>query len=689
MPKKLCCCGKTCKEGFPTACCKAPSRSCLGKSVYIETDVYIKFYCNPRGQQLIWTCNNGTQEPINFETEKWRLKLTHTLDDNDTAPTLPLQNVPSGTSPFDNPSILFIDDIEVYETLSGIDSLGYVGAYGAVGGMVDGIYYQNYTTNGGNFPFYSKCRKCVDICDANEQIKGCENISYFDALGVLHTDLCGLFVPTSAFPPQGYYEIISCDDCCTTTPPWNSEIYDYKNLNVEKYHACDPCNEGNKFAGVRPGYAPLTGRFNLGARATNLISDFGSTPVVDNDISLSNSSWEFEFIPLYEGQEPKLNLQLLSAYFGCNQNFARSIIFEARRPIIGGENLLFGTSSPSTASPVWVSSPYPNAGGFVNPGLCGYVDVIETPYILPENTFEGIPIPITCPCGPLKCSTVTPPWPTCVNEVTSGNPRSTILKNCNCVCGNTGTCHCFYHISTNPWKQQNARPHQLHIELGVGYRNTLNCGDSIEMDYWEQLYYTDPFSGVVQGVNRHVNDVNGNLVSNPTWYSVFENFNLFNGEWSYYGQGMKINLVYTRNSIPYEEYNYENHQNTSSNCFAESSAFGKEYVNYTADGHPSLGQYSSYYEGEYLLSQASVWTPNISGASVNYNGLTSGTPPPSSPVNLNDFNKCYPFRVASNNGSNLINFPSIPASMGFTFLNRAPYSYNYSYGEIKATVTGL
>jgi hypothetical protein len=688
MPKKLCCCGKICKEGYPTSCCKAPSRSCSGKSVYIETDVYVKFYCNPLGQQLIWNCNNGTREPVNFETEKWRLKLTHTLNDDDTAPELPLQNVPNGTSPFDNPNILFVDDIQVYEVFSGVDVLGYVGANGAVGGMVDGIYYQNYTTNGGNFPFYSKCKKCVDVCDANEKLKGCVNISYVDALGVLHTNLCGLFVPTSTFPPQGYYEIVSCGDCCTTTPPWNTELIDYNNLNVETYHACDPCNEGNKFAGVRAGLAPLTGKFNIGSRATTVSSLFGSSFVVDNDISLLNSSWEFEFIPLYDGQEPKLNLQLLSAYLGCNQNQNAPILFEARFPVIGGENLLFGTSSTSTAVPVWINSPYPAAGGSINPGLCGYVDVIETTYFLPENTFEGIPAPITCPCGPLRCSTSPPPLPSCVNELTSGNPRSTILKNCSCSCGTAGSCHCFYHTSTDPWKQENARPHQLHIELGVGYRNTLSCGDSIEMDFWEQLYYTDPFSGIVQGIDRHINDINGELVSNPNWYSAFENG--IGGEYSYYGQGMKISLVYTRNSIPYENYNYETHSNSNSNCFAENSATGKEYINYTADGHPSLGQYDSYYEGEYLLSQASVWTPNISGASVNYSGFTPGTPPPSSPVKLEDFYKCYPFRVPSlGTGVGLINFPAIPSSMGFNFLNRAPYAYDYSYGEIKATVTGL
>ena len=84
MPRKACCCVNN-QISWPTSCCKPPENNCAGSSINISVDFYVKFFCEPNGNILIWKCANQEQYPIEFETEHWRMNLTYTLSEDDVA----------------------------------------------------------------------------------------------------------------------------------------------------------------------------------------------------------------------------------------------------------------------------------------------------------------------------------------------------------------------------------------------------------------------------------------------------------------------------------------------------------------------------------------------------------------------------------------------------------------------------
>jgi hypothetical protein len=205
-------------------------------------------------------------------------------------------------------------------------------------------------------------------------------------------------------------------------------------------------------------------------------------------------------------------------------------------------------------------------------------------------------------------------------------------------------------------------------------------------------------------VPRDLTTTDGKLVNNPEWYNGIGTI-----DYAFYGQGMKMHLVYTRNSIPYESYNFENHDK-GTNCFAASwrpqsgdlgTQINKPYQNYPPPQHPSYSEYSGVvYEGEYALSKVSGWYPVVSGYETNYLGFTSGSfnpfnafSPITPPVSVEDFNRCYPFRFPQGGPGQttfaISNFPRIisdnPAALPF-YINLGTLAYNYSYGELTTLV---
>jgi hypothetical protein len=701
MPKKVCCCN-SCRTGYPTSCCKAPARVCEDQDVSITLDFYVKFYCRPNGGTLQWRCQNGATVPLNIQTEKWRLNFTYRISRFDTVPPLPrIGN--------DFLNALKINTLQPLVTAS--SSQTWFGGYGYLGGVVQGDVYDRPP---GQQPIYSRCPKCVDVCDENNQLKGCERISYIDNQTQERVERCGIFKPDGGgFGNFGFFELVECSDCCYFgNAPDIYEKYNYIPLNTEEYHACDLCDDGTVLSDS------MEGSFNYGVYPATVFDELTgvSFKVTDFDLSLrDNSTWNFEFIPLFEGQQSKLDISLLSMHWGCSTqgvndqyNTEYPSTFNALT-----NNFLFNSDTRPFPLRSWIDSPYVNTG-IANPGLSGSVDIIEDTYIKPETTLDDF-INLLCPCTPFECRTTSASQ--CINEILP-RPRPKRFINCNCDCFRPYSCYSLFHLNPSPFdgfnnlnpSQSGSRPHQIDFEIGIGYRDTLPCGDEITMDFWESLYRLDFLANTQTEVPRDVTSTDGKTVNNPEWYDALANFPT--PEYAFYGQGMKMHLVYTRNSIPYESYNFENHEK-GTNCFAASWRseptpggapfidINKPYQNYPPPQHPSYSQYNGVvYEGEYALSKVSGWYPVVSGYETNYLGFTSGSfnpfnafSPITPPVSVEDFNRCYPFRFPQGGLGQttfaISNFPRIisdnPASFPF-YINRGTLAYNYSYGELTALV---
>jgi hypothetical protein len=676
-----------------------PARVCEGQDVSITLDFYVKFYCRPNGGILQWRCQNGSTVPLDIQTEKWRLNFTYRISRFDTIPPLPFLGN-------DALNAIKLNTLQAYQTAS--SSQTWFGGYGYLGGIVPGDFYDRTP---GTQPIYARCPNCVDECDINNKLKGCERISYIDNDTQERVDACGVFDSAGGgFGNFGTFQIVECSDCCYFGEnPWLLQKYNYTPLNTQTYHACDLCNDGTVLS------ESMEGSFNYGVEPATIFDDVtGITfKVTDFDLSLrDNSTWSFEFIPLFEGQESKLNISLLSMHWGCSVN-GISQVYNPEYPETFNaltNNYLFNSDTRPFPLRSWLNTPY-TISGSPNPGLCGFVDIIDGSYINPETTVEDLNA-LNCPCGQFQCTTTSTQQ--CTNDVVP-QPRPKRIINCNCVCETQGTCFSLFHVNSSPFDgvnslnpaQTGSRPHQIDFEIGIGFRDTLPCGDQVTMDFWESLYRLDFLSNTQTPVSRHLTSTDGKIVNNPEWYNALANFP--SPDYAFYGQGMKMHLVYTRNSIPYEDYNYETHEQ-GTNCFAASwrpqpgdlnAQINKPYQNYPPPQHPSYSEYDGVvYEGEYALSKVSGWYPVVSGYETNYLGFTSGSfnpfgafSPITPPVSVQDFNRCYPFRFPQGGlGQTTLavtNFPRIisdnPASFPF-YINRGTLAYNYSYGEITALV---
>jgi len=709
MPKKVCCCGSTCSTGYPTSCCKVPSKSCEGKDINITLDFYVKFYCKPNGGTLQWRCNDGTVTPLEFETEKWRLNFTYRISRFDTFPFFPKL----GNDPL---NAVKLNTIQNYGVEPANQNLTWYGGYGYLGGIVPGSFFDRPQ---GTQNIYAQCPNCTDQCDANNLIKGCVRGSYIDDETQERIDVCGVFDGQGGgFGNFGNLQILNCADCCYFgTNPWIPQKFNYTALNEEPYHACDLCNDGSVLS------ESLEGSFNYGVLPCIIQDDITGLTLKHTDFDLSlrdTSTWNFEFIPSYEGQESKLDISLLSLHWGCSteavpQNY--SVEYPPTwNPLT--YNYLFQSNTRPEPLRSWINNPYADVIGEPNPLLVGNVDIVESVYISPPTTVEGFAgIVLSCPCGIGQCTTSVFSQH-CANDVVP-QPRPRRIVNCNCDCETYGSCFSLFHLNPSPFDgppangippfSSGSRPHQIDVELGIGFRDTLPCGDQVNMDFWESLYRLDFLANTQTFVPRHVTTIDGKIVNNPEWYrGVVPNF-----EYAFYGQGMKMNLVYTRNSIPYEKYNHEWHDDSGSNCAplstiqSEPGVKNKPYQNYPPPEHPSFGRYGGViYEGEYALTSVSGWYPVVRGYETNYLGFTGGSfnpfnafSPVTPPVSTQAFDRCYPFRFPQQGQQGMgqttfavSNFPRIisdPPSSFSRYINRGTLAYNYSYGELTATVSAI
>ena len=688
MPKKACCCNQI---SWPTSCCKPPEASCVGSDINISVDIYVKFYCQPNGNILIWKCSNGSQNPIDFETEHWRMTLTYSLSQDDVAP-----KIPSLTYEGD-----YSNTYNYYENIGGTANPSWGASYWGAFGFVGGFVRRNlYGSTAGEFPVKGSCAKCVDPCDSSGQINGCKTFSYSDDTGQIITG-CGLPVQYQLFPPLYYYIVVNCEDCCNQNP--NDDI----DLSA-KYNACDTCHIG--------GLLREDGTYALGVKTIE--GGTYSNNVLDTDLALRDgTSWSFEFIPSYDGHVSKLNIELLSCHFGCSTN---SNMYVSAPLAVYGETVHLTDFYP-TLNPI--PRYYDNICvdnqlcgiSLANPNLIDKVCLTMNQYYNPPVTMG-----VTCrnlpPCGciaggPNGCNGSPGEVTGGVGGGFGGTPNRYFLTDCGCTCGDPYSCHRWFHRSADP--DEIRRPHELNLELGIGYRDVSPCGDHIEMDFYEELYLKDLFDPSVEPIKieKVLTSSNGNRYVNPEWITgVFSAGaeEIFSG-YNYYSQGLRMKLTYTRNSIPYEKYVYNN---VGDNCVPVTSVGGitgftaqnKIYPEYPKQGHPNMFEHpQGIYEGEYALSKISYWTPSVNAT---YDVTTAPAPPggwaiggtygtqqENPPVDVSAFNRCYPFNTPflssfinvypfSTFDSNLTIDTDDPiAKQGY------PITYRYSYGDITAIVT--
>jgi len=686
MPKKACCCNQI---SWPTSCCKPPEASCVGSDINISVDIYVKFYCQPNGNILIWNCSNGSQNSIEFEMEHWRLTLTYSLSEDDVAPKIPslTYQTRSGTYNY------YVNEGGTANPSWGVS---YWGAFGYVGGFVDQRLYGN---TAGEFPINGGCQKCIDPCDAAGKIKGCKNFSYSDDTGQIITG-CGIPFQYQLFPPLYYYTVVNCDACCNES---YETLYDNIDLSA-KYNACDNCGFG--------GSGRANGAYALGVKTID--GGTYSNNALDTNISLrDDASWSFEFIPSYDGHISKLNIDLLSCHFGCSTS-SNMYLYDAFIGYVYKETEHLTDFYP-TLNPIpryydnICLFDYDSCGiSSANPNLVDQVCLTMTQYYNPPTT-----IGLTCsnlpPCGciaggPNNCNGN-------VGEITQGFyiPNRYFLTNCGCTCEDKYSCYRWFHRSADP--DQIRRPHELSIELGIGYRDVIPCGDHVEMDFYEELYFTDVFDpdALPIKIEKVLTSSNGVKYVNPEWTQgvLSAGAEEFINGYNYYSQGMRMKLTYTRNSIPHEKYVYNNVEN---NCVPTTIAGGitgftaqnKIYPEYPKQGHPNMFEHpQGIYEGEYALSKISYWTPSVN-ATVD---IASAPPPPGGwargqtygkqqedpPVDVSAFNRCYPFNTPFlsqeiyiypyNNAGALLNTNNPISKQAY------PITYQYSYGDITAIVT--
>lgn len=659
---------------------------------------------------MTWKCQNGQQYPIDFETEHWRLNLSYTLSKNDVAPPIPKLT-----------SQVFSDCFEnwINSNKKGTSSKTYYGAGGYVGGFVNNAYYTN--TGEGSISPLGTCLKCVDECDQSLLVKNCEQYSFEDEYGGLHTG-CGIRYSNGGGFGNGslpYWLKVNCGDCCFETV---STINDIVNYETDEYHACDKCNFGqeNKGGGLYP-----TGCYYIGVDTVEGFtagfppSEYG---IITTDISLRDgASWTFDFIPSYEGHESKLTIELLSCSFGCN-NWGQKL----------GDPFGYYTPSASSVPPYKTTSnieigyqnisyfpdpPYQACDGCINPNLVNLVCATGSQYYNPPywatpvcNTPNGLDC--DAGCGFNGCQDGTPvtivggtaPYP-----LFGGNPNKFILTECGCTCGEVGSCHRWFHLYGNP--DRALRPHQLEIELGIGYNGKAPCGEDIVMEFYEELYKTNLFTSEETKIEKIKTSDTDVRYTNPEWISGVAQAGSFDGldfenVYNYYSQGMRMRMLYTRNSIPYEKYNHNNTEEP--NCVPETivgditdyPALNKPYVNYPFPEHPNYSEHpNGIYEGEYALSKLTVWSPTVNRTYEMFNtnlcGFTAGTPQSQgAPVDTTSFNKCYPFDLP---GPNFVyvypmlvddSYYAIPVDNP-NHIQGTPLTYQYTYGDLTAKVKQL
>lgn len=712
MPKKACCCNQ--QISWPTSCCKPPENKCVGSTISISVDFYVKFFCEPNGNVLIWTCSNGEQYPIDFETEHWRMNLTYTLSDDDVAPP-----IPRGGTLYPNNAFYYSISNVYRNEFNTIPK--YAGGVGFLGGVFAPFLYGN--TSG---PLITgSCLKCINPCDASTKIEGCHPIWGLGGLGSqieIIAPGCAVGNPGDVFGTPNTQVVVECDDCC------EEDIYN--NLSFEeKYHACDLCNTG----------ANGLGSYSIGVKKIDNAGGNIGYNILSTDISLrENASWTFDFIPSTEDQVSKLNIQLLSCHFGCRQRGSPGVYVE-------GDNAPVFTlyySDPTHLVDMYgikPIGPFANNNSIsrfydymcsgteyycdlnaINPSLINKVCFAQTQYFNPPwcvgLTCDALS---ACGCGAGTQNCPEPPFSpartvqtSCINDGTQGfffSYDKNYATNCGCCCGVPGTCYRYYHRSADP--DEILRPHELSFELGIGYNSTTPCGELIQMDFYEELYtadFQDPNTNTNK-IEKHLVSSNGDRYVNPQWingiYTVANGIvDPFFSIYNFYSQGMRMKLTYTRNSIPYEKYNYNNVfscvPETISSPILDYPADNKIYPEYPKQGHPNMVNHpQGIYEGEYALSKASYWAPSLNTTYDTFfnpspfavQGSTSGIPQQTAPVGTAAFNKCYPFNTLSNR-DNIVNYPLTwsdipPVNVDDPTKKQSyPFTYQYSYGDVTAIV---
>jgi len=707
MPKKACCCNE--RISWPTSCCKPPENSCVGSTISISVDFYVKFFCEPNGNILIWKCFNGEQYPINFETEHWRMNLTYTLSEDDVAP------LPPRAPATQDPSVVFVTG----QSVNSYYNIGVTGTYAGGAGSLGGVFSASANLPESGKILTGRCIKCENPCDASTKIGGCE--PHVDCLGDSYPDC--MIGPPVCFPTPLPSTIIDCGDCCY------EDVYDHISFEG-KYHACDMCNEGTI------GYLPTStsgsaGAYSIGVKKIKIPNEPPSEPsyYLSSDISLrENATWTFDFIPSTTNQVSKLNIQLLSCHFGCstvpefdnpgvyvdpNSSPYRPYYYDDMH-LVDMYNIKFteGIFALSYSIPRYHYYMCSNNdfGGrcdmdLINPNLRDKVCFEQTQYYNP-------PWCLGIDCNGLLCNRGDVIQVPCGSGFGgfNGSYDKNFATICGCKCGEPGTCHRHFHPSGDP--DQILRPHQLSFELGIGYRSTTPCGEAIQMDFYEELYTQNLFDNtIVNKIEKHLVSPDGDRYVNPEWiYGMFVasegsiDFNNFYA-YNFYSQGMRLKLAYTRNSIPYEKYNH----NGVESCVPETivgpitdySAKNKTYIGYPKYAHPNLGNHpQGIYEGEYALSKISYWAPSLN---VTYNtwnnpnpllilGSTSGIPQPTPPVPTEAFNKCYPFNTYIND-ENVRPYPAtwsngmLPIDVDDPTKKQGyPTTFEYSYGDLTAIV---
>lgn len=721
MPKKACCCNQ--QISWPTSCCKPPENKCVGSTINISVDVYVKFYCQPNGNILIWKCSDGSESPIDFETEHWRLNLTYTLSEDDVVPPIPSVR-----------GILYDDsrNLNYYENdfiRGNSASLNYYGALGYVGGIFPYSWYVQY--NSGDGSVLGSCTKCINPCEANNLVQNCQNFSYTNDSGELITG-CGIGGGAGngggfgGNQGAGFWYVVDCGSCC------HEDINYTINYKEDEYHACDVCNFGGPYLTEE-----RQGAYSIGVKTIDNQPEwsiFGG--LLSTDISLRDSaSWTFDFIPSYQGHTSKLNIELLSCHLGC-ADIGRPGVYLNQNEL--GANQYYNDYThlvdiydvknypPRTFSNICKFPGGPCGITLSNPNLFN-VCLEMTQYYNPpwymgiqcNNPFDpcacitGFNGSVNCPGGGSNNVVQIPTQPQ--GPLGFNTYDKYFLTNCGCCCGVPGTCHRWFHNSADP--DTVLRPHELSIELGIGYRNTAPCGEEIEMDFYEELYRIDYFDPLITPVKieKTLTAPNGVRYVNPEWIDgvqyagneevVLSDFSYYN----YYSQGMRMKLTYTRNSIPYEKYNHNNVDNF--NCVPETivgeildyPAKNKRYPEYPTHGHPNMSDHpQGIYEGEYALSKVSYWTPSVNATNDTASqfpssimGNTYGAQQANPPVGVTAFHQCYPFNTMLTQ-TYIVPYPYTTPRLGNIVdtddpLSKQgyPFTYQYSYGDITAVVTQI
>jgi hypothetical protein len=716
MPKKVCCCNQI---SWPTSCCKPPEASCVDSTISISVDFYVKFFCEPNGNVLIWTCSNGQQYPINFETEHWRMNLTYTLSEDDVAPPRPR------VGPFPDPEPR-VGSLNQYA-----NQFDTIPKYAGGSGVLGGFFRQSLYSNTSGDRVTGGCLKCTNPCDAATKIQGCHPI--YGLLGngppIIIAPGCAVGYPGDIFSSSPSTQtVVACDDCC------NEDIYNTINFG-DVYHACDQCNIG----------ANGPGEYAIGVKKINNAGDNIGLNLLSTDISLrQNASWTFDFIPSTQNQVSKLNIQLLSCHFGCKQRGSPGVYIN--NDMLDAGSLYYKDSLTHLVDMYNIKDIGPSYNYYsisrfydymcsstiyycdlneINSNLIDKVCFAQTQYFNPPWCV-GLTCDALSVCGcraggdfgggcgetPFEAAkTIQIPCSGDGSQPFTAAYDKNFATNCGCCCDAPGTCYRYYHRSADP--DQILRPHELSFELGIGYNSTTPCGEAIQMDFYEELYTADFINPNINSskINKHLVTSNGDRYVNPEWinginYTANGSFDPISLQiYNFYSQGMRMKLTYTRNSIPYEKYNHNSVNScvpeTIANPILDYPANNKIYPDYPKQGHPNMVNHpQGIYEGEYALSKASYWAPSLNTTYDTVNnpspfavqGSTSGIPQQTAPVVTTAFNKCYPFNTLSNR-FNIINYP-LTWQEGNGVLNvddptkkqAYPFTYQYSYGDVTAIV---